>query len=58
MEVWGGMLVAWGGAGTYVRSLRGFASSSLGGQLAFQTYNRAVEVGTYWILAVSAMVYV
>lgn len=29
-----------------------------GGQLAFQTYNGAVEVRTYWILAVSAMVYV
>lgn len=31
VEVWGNMVVAWGGAGTYVRSLRGFASSSLAG---------------------------
>ncbi len=31
VELWGDVLVAWGGAGTYVRSLRGFASSSLDG---------------------------
>lgn len=27
-----------------------------GGILAFRTYNRVIEVKTYWILAVSAMV--
>jgi hypothetical protein len=50
------VVVAWGGAGTYVRSLRGFASSSLEGILAFRYYDWTVEVKTYWILAVSAMV--
>lgn len=58
VEVWVGMVDSFG-RGRDVREVVAWLCQQFSeGILAFQMYNRVIEASTYWILAVSAMVYV